>query len=82
MRQYFTRTRIDVADAHSASLRCRPLSRSHVVKSAVHALADVTLVTKSALDASWWSQVIFATRAGRLSRWGREALQAPVNPDA
>jgi hypothetical protein len=81
MRQCFTRTCIDVADAQRFA-RVAGLCPGARRESAVHALAERYVDDESVLDASWLSRVIFATRAGGLSRLSREAPQAPVHPDA
>jgi hypothetical protein len=81
MRQYFTRTctMSPMPTALGWALPAFvPVARR---QSAVNALAERYVDDQSALDAGWLSQVIFATRAGRLSRWSGEALQA-VDPDA
>jgi hypothetical protein len=80
MRQCFTRTCIDVADDQRFA-RVAGLCPGARRESAVHALAERYVDYQSVLDASWLSQVI-SDSSGLLSRWSREALQAPVDPDA
>jgi hypothetical protein len=62
MRQCFTRTCIDVADAQRFA-RVAGLCPGARRESAVHALAERYVDDQSVLDASWLSQVISATRA-------------------